>query len=427
MLLLFALTLFRGVVGEIPAERTSYNGQQVLKCKFDAAAMPKISDSLDVWGVLADETIDVRVKTPAERALLESLLDECTVTIQDLESVVQASHAENLAARAKAAAWFDAYHTLAEITQWYRNLTSQYAWITGVNIGTTAGGNTLTCYVLNPSRSTNAPIIFLDAGIHAREWIAPATLNFITEGLINEYMAGNTQVRNIMDRSRIVILPIVNPDGYAFTWNGDRMWRKNRNRYSGTTCYGIDNNRNFASFWGQGGSSTNPCSETYMGPSSNSEAETRAIVNYASSLQTSGPIYAYVSYHSYSQLILRPWGYTSANSPNETYLSQLGATWSANIRSVSGRTYTSQKSNSLYITTGSSSDYMYDNTVTNANRFNGINYRVASYTIELRPQDGSAVGFQLPPAEIIPTGQENYPALKNFLQSVLNSPVIKTA
>jgi len=195
---------------------------------------------------------------------------------------------------------------------------------------------------------------------------------------------------------------------------------------TGTTCFGIDNNRNFASMWGQGGSSTNPCSDTYMGPSAGSEAETRAISNYVATLQQSGPVYAYVSYHSYSQLILRPWGYTSANSPNETYLSQLGATWSTNIRAVSGRTYTSQKSNSLYITTGSSSDYMYDNTVTNANRYNGVNYRVASYTIELRPQDGSSIGFQLPPAEIIPTGQENYPALKNFLQSVLNSPVIKT-
>jgi len=279
---------------------------------------------------------------------------------------------------------------------------------------------------MNAGRLNNGPIIFLDAGIHAREWISPATLNYIVDNLITQYNAGNTTVRNLLNRCRIVFNPIINPDGYAYTWTNDRLWRKNRSRYN-SNCLGTDCNRNFNSHWGQGGSSTDPCSETYMGPSVASEREVSTTQNFVFGLQQTGPILAYVSYHSYSQLILRPWGWTNANSPNETYLAQLGATMSTQIQAFYNRVYTSQKSNQLYITTGSSSDWFYDDTVTNGNRYNNVNYRVASYTIELRPQENNrVVGFQLPPAEIIPTGIENYTPLLNFLNSVLNSPVIKT-
>jgi len=434
MLLLFvALALTRGVVGEesYPAGRISYDGQQVLKCKFNADVMPTIEDSLDVWGVHADGTIDVRAKTPKERALIESLLDGCTVVIEDLEAVVQASDAANLAAREKApAGWFDAYHTLAELQQYYRDLQNQYpSWVSSVNIGTTANGNTLTVYIINPSRSSNAPIVFLDAGIHAREWIAPATLNYVVDALLTEYNAGNTATRNLMNSMRLYVLPVVNPDGYLFTWSNDRMWRKNRSRYNASTCYGTDNNRNFNSHWNGGGSSNNPCSDTFMGPTVASERETQAIQNYVANIQPSGPFLAYVSYHSYSQLILRPWGWTTTNSPNETYLKTLGDKISTDIRNaVFAKTYVSQKSVQLYVTSGSSADYMYDTNVTNANRYGGRNYRVASYTIELRPSDTqTAIGFQLPPIEILPTGQENYPALKNFLTSVIANPVLNNA
>jgi len=165
-----------------------------------------------------------------------------------------------------------------------------------------------------------------------------------------------------------------------------------------------------------------------MGPSVASEREVSLTQTYIADLQRTGPVLAYMSYHSYSQLVLRPWGWTSANSPNETYLKTLGDAIQTNISQVHGRTYRSQKSNALYITTGSSSDWFYDTTVTNANVYQNVKYRVASYTIELRPQENnSAVGFQLPPAEILPTGQENYPALINFLTRVLATPVLNTA
>jgi len=371
------------------------------------------------------------VKTPSERAVLEALLDGCKVLIEDLEQVIAKSDAENADARAKAdPRWWDSYHTLNELSQWYRNLTiAPGSYTTVQQLGTTTNNNPINVYTLNPNKLTSGPIIFLDAGIHAREWVAPSTLNYIVDRLVTEYDAGNTQIRNILNRARVVFNPLINPDGYAYTWSTDRLWRKNRSRWNASsTCYGTDCNRNFNSHWGQGGSSTSPCSDTYMGPSIASEREVSLTQTYVADLQRTGPILAYVSYHSYSQLILRPWGWTSANSPNETYLKTLGDAIQANISQVFGRTYRSQKSNALYITTGSSSDWFYDTTVTNANVYQNVKYRVASYTIELRPQENnSAVGFQLPPAEILPTGQENYPALVNFLTRVLATPVLNTA
>jgi len=413
------------------ASRLSYVDQQVLKCKFDASAMPTLEDSLDVWGVLADGTVDIRVKTSKERELVESLLDGCVTIISDLESVVRESDAENYIAREKAknsAAWFEAYHTLAELNTWYRDWkNANPTLISSTVIGSTYGGNSLEVYIISASRNSSKPIYYLEAGIHAREWVAPSTLNFVADSLITDYKAGVTQVVTLLNNANIHILPVVNPDGYLYTWasGGDRLWRKNRSPNSGSTCVGTDNNRNFNSHWNGGGSSNNPCSETFMGPSAGSERETQAISNYFKSIQKTYPIRGAIDLHSYSQLVLRPWGYTTSNSPNETYLKTLGDAYSTNVRAVNGRTYTSQKSVDLYVTSGSASDYWYDTEITTGNVLGSVTYRVASYTVELRPTTSNP-GFQLPPVEIIPTGQENYAAIKAFFTSLQTSPVIKT-
>jgi len=227
-MLLLLLSLALVFAQEYPAGRINYNGQQVLRCKFDPAPMPKILDFLDVWGVLADGDIDIRVKTPNERAMLEALLDGCKVLIEDLEQVVAKADAENVEARAKVdPRWWESYHNLAELNQYYRDLVNApNSYVTVRTLGTTTNGNNINVYTMNPNRLTSGPIIYVDAGIHAREWIAPATLNYIVDRLITEYNAGNTNVRNLLNRARLVFNPLINPDGYAYTWTNDRLWRK---------------------------------------------------------------------------------------------------------------------------------------------------------------------------------------------------------
>jgi murein tripeptide amidase MpaA len=70
-------------------------------------------------------------------------------------------------------------------------------------------------------------------------------------------------VTDLLDAVELILVPFTNPDGYAYTWTNTRLWRKNRSPApSGSTCIGTDLNRNYRSKWGQGGSSTNPCSDT---------------------------------------------------------------------------------------------------------------------------------------------------------------------
>eukprot|EP00456_Euglypha_rotunda_P022015 TRINITY_DN1871_c0_g1_i9.p1 TRINITY_DN1871_c0_g1~~TRINITY_DN1871_c0_g1_i9.p1 ORF type:complete len:156 (+),score=6.97 TRINITY_DN1871_c0_g1_i9:188-655(+) len=152
-----------------------------------------------------------------------------------------------------------------------------------------------------------------------------------------------------------------------------------------------------------------------MGPSVASELETKVTQSYFKSI---GPVLYGIDWHSYSQLVLRPYGWTSNNSPDENVLAQQGSNYAAIVRTYYGRTYTSQKSIDLYVTTGTASDWFYgdDATSTNSNR------RAAGYTVELRPT-GSNPGFQLPPSEITPCAIENYNAIVPMLNYFADYPL----
>jgi len=410
------------------AARISYDGAQVLQCRFDdPAIITQLQDEVDVWGVLPGGLVDVRARTPAEKEFIEKLTLGCEVTIEDLEENIQNFEALNLAARNRANAdWFDAYHTYAEITTWYSDLAKAYpTLVTFVpSIGTTFQNRTQPAIRIF-DRSTNSSRnptrrIYFQAQIHAREWISGATVNYIVNQTVEAFRSNDATIRNVLSTTEIVVVLFTNPDGYVFTWSGDRLWRKNRRTNTGSTCIGVDVNRNYNDHWGQGGSSTNPCSDTFMGPSVASESETRNTQNYFKELQRTAPIIGAIDWHSYSQLVLRPYGWTTANSPDEAVFKAAGDKYSADIRASTGRVYTSQKSIDLYVTTGSASDWFYGTDAFTGNQ----GFRVYSYTIELRPT-GSPPGFELPPIEIIPTGRENWAAIRNWLDTVHKNPIYR--
>jgi len=106
-------------------------------------------------------------------------------------------------------------------------------------------------------------------------------------------------------------------------------------------------------------------------------------------------------------LVLRPYGWTSANSPDERALKIIGDGVSYEILGNSGKKYTSQRSYDLYVTTGSASDWYYSAGIW------------AAYTIELR--DTGTYGFLLPPAQIKPTGEEIWASFKYFARTVVDT------
>ncbi|XP_065196663.1 carboxypeptidase B-like [Sycon ciliatum] len=412
----------------VPVRTVTYDGDRVFRCNSKEMSKTELAkifthDAADMWAERADGTFDVRTLSQQERgADLEAILHStaaCNMVIANVEDYIASFEASARVAAEKVnspAAWHDDYHTYAEIYAWYQELALEHPDVLHFEstIGESGEGRLQPAVHIAGGSRTNSSRhrIYFQCQIHAREWISGATCMYIVDYLVNSYHT-DTRVRELLDTIEFVVVPFTNPDGYTYTWNGDRLWRKNRRINAGSTCRGVDQNRNYNSHWNEGGSSSNPCSETYHGPGPASEPETQNTQNY---FRENFPIVGAIDWHSYSQLILRPWGYTSQDSPDESRLSSLGSTMRSLILSVHGMSYTSQKSIGLYPTSGTASDWFYDYEANEGNPF-----RAAGYTVELR--DTGRYGFLLPPTEIIPTGQEMIPAVLEFAESLTRDPL----
>lgn len=393
-----------------------YHGQQVLSCPL-RHGLDALDNKLglDIWGV-RDGRVSIRVKNAMEKKEVWSHFNgNCSVEIDDLEALA-ISEERSVNASTGAADWHQEYHTYSEIVTWYSDLASASDLVTfSASIGspTPEGRNQPAVVITSTSGGSGKPRIYWQCQIHAREWISGATCMFVVDYFVTNYGSDDV-VTKILDDMEIHVVPFVNPDGYAYTWSDSRLWRKNRLPNSGSSCVGTDLNRNYNDHWGQGGSSSNPCSDTYMGSSAGSCIETQNTVAYFKSI---GPIYGAIDWHSYSQLILRPYGWTSANSPDEVQLRELGNGMRDVALSVHAMRYTSQKSIQLYTTTGTASDWFYGDDATSTNG----GYKAAGYTIELR--DTGRYGFQLPADQIIPQGEEMVATAKYFCLELLSNPI----
>jgi len=151
--------------------------------------------------------------------------------------------------------------------------------------------------------------IWLDATIHAREWLSTATLLKIVKHLVDDLT--DPTVINFLETYDFYFTPVTNPDGYTYTHTNERLWRKSRNINSGSTCIGTDLNRNFEDMWGNAGASTLACSDTYRGSSAGSEPETKALQG---AMRTHGASLLFsVHFHTYGYLWLIPWGSVNAD------------------------------------------------------------------------------------------------------------------
>jgi carboxypeptidase T len=244
---------------------------------------------------------------------------------------------------------------------------------------------------------------------HAREWISVEVPYLLAEHLVDN--ASTEPVRSWLQRGEVWVAPMVNPDGHEHTRTQNRLWRKNRRRNPDGSI-GVDPNRNYGYMWGVLNVNTSshvPSDDTYVGPRAFSEPETRAVRNLVARELFGGVL----TYHSYSQLILYPWGYTSRPVEDETDLGTMrGLTQDMQrlIQGVHGRTYTAQQASELYPTAGDTTDWVYGE------------YDVPSFTVELRPATALEGGFILPADQIEPCWEENRPAALAFLGHVLDRP-----
>jgi carboxypeptidase T len=233
--------------------------------------------------------------------------------------------------------------------------------------------------------------VLFTCGQHAREHLSVEMCLYLLNELTSRY-GSDIQVTNMVNTREIYLIFNLNPDGseYDIATGSYRSWRKNRQPNSGSSAVGTDLNRNWGYRWGCcGGSSGSPSSSTYRGPSAFSAPETRRVRDFVNSRVVGGvqQLRAAVDFHTYSELILWPYGYTYSNTATGMNADQYNtfATMGRAMAATNG--YTPEQASDLYIADGTLPDWAWGT------------HRIFAFTFEMYPRSSSP-GFY-PPDEVI--------------------------
>ena len=283
----------------------------------------------------------------------------------------------------------------------------------------------------DPAIDTSAkPDVLITGCYHAREWISVEAPVYFANQLISKY-ATDESIRYIIDHLQIWIVPIVNPDGLLYTQtqpndllNDTRLWRKNRRPVTAEGCQssvGVDLNRNYSFQWrlrgdepcpntaDDVGASDDPTNEIYRGSEPESELEIKAIKSLVDN--PARHFRLQLDYHSFSQLILYPFGYQQTPSPDDATLATLARKMANEMKKVDGKSYMPEQAQKLYVTTGSSIDYSY-----------GVNQVAVPILVEIRPDCCSS---NLPESQIDKTNEETWAGAQVVLKWASDVPILQ--
>ncbi|XP_049878173.1 zinc carboxypeptidase-like [Pectinophora gossypiella] len=280
---------------------------------------------------------------------------------------------------------WDAYYNLSDINIWMADMARTYPdvvteFVAGVSY------EHRQIKGLKISHGPGRKIIFVEAGMHSREWITMSTACYIINELLTS--TDNDTMAAARDFDWYII-PVANPDGYVWTHTDFRMWRKNRRPFG--TNFGVDLNRNWNNNWLVSGASTNPASDIYAGPGPFSEPETRSLSSFIRSV---GDIDMYLSFHSFSQLLLIPFGNTTEPVGNYHDTLNIGRRAMGALSVRYGTQYvTGNIAEAIYQATGGSVDWVKEH----------LQVPIV-YCYELR--DRGQFGFLLPTDQILPNNEE---------------------
>ena len=307
------------------------------------------------------------------------------------------------------------YNSLIKMNEYIRHLSKNvknYNSLAGLNIslqsiGTTYEGRPINMLKISLNNGTNKPAIWIDCGVHSRERISPAFCLYAIDRLVH-------QSENLLSMHDFYIVPVINPDGYAYMESGNRMWRKNRKpgrssprlirsgrrfglaqqfqrvmqnflqssspryvkggflgSFSGGTqgsshgdrgwgsrygCTGTDVNRNFDMDWATTGSSYDSCQDDYHGAAPFSEAESKATRDAINAIKCTQTVAAFVSVHSYGQLWMTPFATKRSLSSHNNDLQRVAQRAVSALGSLYGTRYKfGPISQLLFMTVGGSS------------------------------------------------------------------------
>merc|ERR1712130_305150 len=313
---------------------------------------------------------------------------------------------------------YDEYLEYPELENWLSSTASTYSDNAELfELTTTHEGRKLWgMHIGDKNHSGPKKKVFMECGVHAREWVASATCRYFIhsvlaaangESVANGLPYSDSDLSNLLDINWYIIVS-GNPDGYQYSHDRDRMWRKNRGPTLNASCVGTDLNRNFPIGFRTTGGSTNACSSTFAGYTPLDAIETAAWDAWFKTVRGygGGEIAAAVRIHSYSQLLMPPWatGRRTGEKPNEPptidYLTEVTNKMALKVLQTHGKIYSVGQSRDVvgYAAGGTTEDYAYD---TAANGGLGVDL---AWVYELR--DTGRYGFLLPADQILPTAQE---------------------
>ena len=289
------------------------------------------------------------------------------------------------------------FYTLAEAIAQLDSMKSHFPNLitTKVSIGNTVESRPIYMVKIsdNPDVDEAEPEILYTALHHAREPQSMMQMIYFMYYLLENYNT-DPSVQYIVNNRELYFIPVVNPDGYEYNRttnpNGGGMWRKNRKNNG--SSYGVDLNRNYGpyTYWNapNGGSSTDPSSDTYRGTAPFSEPETSSIKNFLTTRYFKNAL----NYHTYSNLLIYPYGALEQETPDSAIFRE----FARDMTSYNGYTYGTDQQTVGYSTRGNSDDYFYDGDIL-------LNH---GKIFAMTPEVGST-GFWPSQPEIFPLAIEN--------------------
>lgn len=369
------------VVGCVPPSVVSHEGRAVVRVPVSSPEELVRAAALgDVWTEHPRGWVDVEVPWRS----LAYLPPGATVEVPDVAKAVEASLVPF------GDGFYDGWSDLEDLHDRMEDLAALYPAAELVEIGVSEEGRPLLGLRLGDGGYDARRGTLITGGLHAREWVAVHSALYIAERLLEDDGI-DPVVTALLDEQKVLVVPVVNPDGYRYTWTTDRLWRKNRHD-NGDGSFGIDLNRNFTTGWGGPGSSGSTASNNYRGVAPLSEPESAAVAEFLAL----HPRYdRHIDLHCTGQLALHPWGHTVDAPVEDDALSSVAVAAAEAMTAVHATPYDAgQASTRLYLASGMLIDHAH-----------GL-HGAQSLLLELR--DRGRFGFLLPADQLLPTAEEAY-------------------
>uniref|UniRef100_A0A1B0FDR9 Peptidase M14 domain-containing protein n=1 Tax=Glossina morsitans morsitans TaxID=37546 RepID=A0A1B0FDR9_GLOMM len=286
------------------------------------------------------------------------------------------------------------YPTLCEIYSWMDFIIKECPRVvTGFDIGRSYEGRLIRGLKLSFKPGKKA--IFIESNIHAREWITSAACTYLIMELL---FSIDPDVRELAESLDWWIVPVLNVDGFVYSHEKERLWRKTRRPATDGDCVGVDLNRNFNFKWGH------PCSILYSGPYPHSEPEVAQLTKFINNNIPEGSIKIYVALHSPAQAVLTPWTHTRV--PPKSY-GELMYVANAFADALYRRYHTRYDCGNSGMFSGGSKDWAFS-----------VKHVPIAYTIELPGKGKPSPPFELPESAILRTSAEMLDGFIGMIKAV---------